>query len=376
MVKYCLILAIRFLTKILYILPIKKNRILFYSFSGKKYTCSPKYIYEYININYNKDFEMIWALNKPNDYPNLKCVKYGSLKHLIIEATSKFIITNTGPFKAVSSRKGQIIINTWHGGGAYKKTGMDNPYKNKYQYLYNKNLGQNGVNLFLSSSNFFTKYAIRNAFGYKGEVLEYGLPRNDQLFNKNKIKENMIKVKKFYNLDESVKILLYAPTWRNYDMYKYEKIEIANLLKVCKERFGGNWIFLYRGHNFTNNVNINEENTYINATDYPEMQELLSAADLLISDYSSCIWDYSLLYRPTILFTPDIEMYDQKFAFYTAIDSWGFKRANTNKELFNIIKNLNLKECINMINNNHEYFGNKETGNSTKKVVDYILKNV
>lgn len=83
-------------------------------------------------------------------------------------------------------RKSQVIINTWHGGGAYKKTGVDNPYKNKWQILYNKNFGQAGVRLFLSSSEAFTKYAIRGAFEYKGEVLQCGLPRNDILLDKSK----------------------------------------------------------------------------------------------------------------------------------------------------------------------------------------------
>ena len=89
-----------------------------------------------------------------------KVIKYNSLAHLYYGITSKFIITNTGPYKALEYRKSQVIINTWHGGGAYKKTGRDNPYKDKYKRLYNEKFGQSGVKLFLSSSKAFTKYAI------------------------------------------------------------------------------------------------------------------------------------------------------------------------------------------------------------------------
>ena len=365
----------RNLSKLFFIFPIKKNRVMFYSFSGKEYSGSPKYISEYIKNNYENEYEIIWAVNEPKKFPFLKTVKYKTLKHVFYSATSKVIVTNTGPYKAVAYRKSQIVINTWHGGGAYKKTGIDNPYKNKYEILYNKNLGQAGVNLFISSSKLFTQYVIRGAFGYQGKVLECGLPRNDIFFDDLKKAEILEKVKRILNISSCTKIVMYAPTWRNYSMDEYESLDVERLLKVLEEEFAGEWIFLIRGHNLSNSYKFLSSNRIVNVTNYPDMQELLIATDVLISDYSSCIWDYSLLMRKVFLFVPDLAMYSKKFSFYTPIRKWGFHVAESNIELENLIKSFDEIENKKNIEENHLFFGSLETGKATEAVVDYIIEN-
>lgn len=358
------------------IIPVKENRILFYSYSGKDCSDSPRCIAEHLR-QVNPDIEIIWAVKggrkKIKEQIDGQVIEYNSLAHIYYGTTAKVIVTNTGPYKAIKYRNSQVIINTWHGGGAYKKTGMDNPYKNKYQYLYNKNLGQSGVTLFVSSSKLFTKYVIQGAFNYKGDVIECGLPRNDQLFDYKRIKENSDKVRKYYRLDPDMKIVLYAPTWRNYVLDEFEQLNVSDLLNSLEKRFGGKWKFIYRGHNLSNSLNLNEFCDAINATDYPEMQELLCATDFLISDYSSCIWDYSILQRPTILFVPDIEKYNEAFAFYTPISTWGFEIAKNNIELNKIICTFDQEQAKLMISTNHEYFGDKESGNATLAIVNYII---
>lgn len=370
MFKYWLIQFVRIISRILFIFPVKKNRVLFYSFSGKQYSDSPKYISD--KLAKEKDFDIIWAINNPEKIKGVRAIKYGSLKHAFYSATSEFIITNTGPWKAIPKRKGQHIINTWHGGGAYKKTGIDNPYKNKYEILFNKNLGQKGVDLFLSSSDFFTKYAIRGAFAYKGEVLSCGLPRNDVVLDESKKETITTKVKQFYGIDKNSKIVLYAPTWRNYSMASYEELNVDNLLFSLKNKFESNWVFISRGHSLSKKVCIESSNQIIDATNYSDMQELLIASDMLISDYSSCIWDFSLMNKPCILYVPDLDMYDKKFAFYTPIERWGFYMCKSNVELNNIIKNMNMQEVIQKILENHEYFGVAETGKATERVIDCL----
>ena len=207
MFKYYITKIVRKLLKILYIFPVKCNRILFYSFSGKDFSDSPRYISEFIE-NKNIGYELVWAVNNPEEFQWLldrgyKVIKYNSLAHLYYGITSKYIITNTGPYKALEYRKSQIIINTWHGGGAYKKTGRDNPYKDKYKRLYNEKFGQYGVKLFLSSSKAFTKYAIKGAFGYEGEIAEVGLPRNDILFKVNEHGSIALEVRRQLGIDNN-----------------------------------------------------------------------------------------------------------------------------------------------------------------------------
>lgn len=370
MIKFYFILFVRCLSKILFIFPIKKKRVLFYSFSGKQYSDSPKCISD--KLLDERNYEIIWALNKPEEVKGVKTVKYGSIKHAFYSATAGIIVTNTGPWKAVSNRKGQHIINTWHGGGAYKKTGIDNPYKDKYRVLYNKRLGQKGVDLFLSSSDLFSQYAIRGAFEYEGKILTCGLPRNDILLDESRKDFIVSKVKKTYGINKNSKIVMYAPTWRNYAMDSFEKLDVNKLLLSITERFKGDWVFFIRNHSLSNELNVEANVKIIDATAYADMQELLISSDILISDYSSCIWDFSLMNKMCVLFTPDLDMYTKKFSFYTPIDKWGFYIANSNNELREIIKKIRIEDVNQRILDNHIFFGNTETGKATESVVKYI----
>ena len=379
MLKYYFIRMVHILTLVFRIFPLNSSRILFYSFSGKEYSGSPKYISDYL-VEKEENMEIIWAVNNLEKWKFLtekgwKVIKYNSLAHLYYSATSQFIVTNTGPYKAVRYRKNQKIINTWHGGGAYKKTGIDNPYKGKYEIMYNKFLGQAGVTLFLSSSSAFTKYVIKGAFDYKGEIAECGLPRNDIILSSGKGDSISQKVKTFFHLESSKRMILFAPTWRNYQLNQYEKINIELVLRASMERFGGEWVFIYRGHNLSHELEIEGTDLKcINGTNYTDMQELLIAADILISDYSSCIWDFSLTRKPCFLFTPDLEEYNSKFAFYTPIESWGFDVCLTNKQLADCIRCFSEKKYLENIERNHLLFGICETGKATEYVCNYIKK--
>lgn len=379
MYKYYITKLVRKLLKLLYVFPVNSNTILFYSFSGKDFSDSPKYISEYIE-NKNIGYKLVWALNNPDEFQYLqdrgyKVIKYNSIVHLYYGITSKFIITNTGPYKALEYRKSQVIINTWHGGGAYKKTGRDNPYKDKYKRLYNEKFGQSGVSLFLSSSKAFTKFAVKGAFGYKGRIAEVGLPRNDILFKVDEHEKIALEVRRELSIDNDAKILLYAPTWRNYETEKFEKLEVERLIKACEDRFGKKWVFVFRGHNLSNRSSyVTKERSCINATNYNDMQKLMIAADVLVSDYSSCIWDFSLMFKPCFLFTPDLNMYDQTFAFYTPIYDWGFKVCQSNCELVESVKSFNSEAFINAVNDNHRLFGNSETGAAIEYVYKYIIE--
>mgnify|MGYP000019584711 FL=1 len=379
MFKYYITKIVRKLLKILYIFPVKCNRILFYSFSGKDFSDSPRYISEFIE-NKNIRYELVWAVNNPEEFQWLldrgyKVIKYNSLAHLYYGITSKYIITNTGPYKALEYRKSQIIINTWHGGGAYKKTGRDNPYKDKYKRLYNEKFGQYGVKLFLSSSKAFTKYAIKGAFGYEGEIAEVGLPRNDILFKVNEHGSIALEVRRQLGIDNNAKILLFAPTWRNYETGKFEKIDVDGLLKACEERFGGKWVFVFRGHNLSKeSSHVAKESCCIDATNYYDMQKLMIAAEVLVSDYSSCIWDFSLMFKPCFLYVPDLKKYDQTFAFYTSIYSWGFSVCESNGELIASVRRFDRKSYTDSVKENHKLFGNAETGAAIEYVYKYIIE--
>ncbi len=103
------------------------------------------------------------------------------------------------------------------------------------------------------------------------------------------------------------------------------------------------------------------------------MQELLITVDVLITDYSSSIWDYSLLKKPAFLYVPDLKLYEERVGFVTPINKWGFAVCESNNELAKSIENYDSEKQLKAINENHELFQSYETGEASKRVFDYIV---
>ena len=112
------------------IFKVKKNRIFIHNDLGYNFSCNPKYIANYLLKKYENQFEIIFSVKDVSKYENFSqkilFVKFNSLKYFYYAITSRIFITNSGGFSYLPlNRKKQVVINTWHGGGAYKKLGMD-----------------------------------------------------------------------------------------------------------------------------------------------------------------------------------------------------------------------------------------------------------
>ena len=126
-----------------------------------------------------------------------------------------------------------------------------------------------------------------------------------------------------YNIKKDTKICLYAPTFRNSDSISCYDLDYNRLHEALVKRFSGDWVILVRYHFRLKNTKIPKkyENTVINVTNYPDMQELLCVTDFGITDYSSWICDYVITKRPGFLYTTDIEKYiDTERGFYHTLD--------------------------------------------------------
>jgi CDP-glycerol glycerophosphotransferase len=105
------------------------------------------------------------------------------------------------------------------------------------------------------------------------------------------------------------------------------------------------------------------------------MQELLCAADVLITDYSSCMWDFSLTFRPCFIFAPDIKKYRDNRGFYTPIEEWPFPVAETNEQLAYNILNFNEEKYRNDVKQHHVNLGSFEKGTATKQFCQILFGN-
>ena len=223
---------------------------------------------------------------------------------------------------------------------------------------------------FIAGSEFFLEDTAK-AFNYPKEVfVKTGLPRNDVLINHSKnIGET---IKKKLGIEKDTKICLYAPTFRNDNVASIHNLDVKRLLTILTTRFGGNWKLLYRGHTFT--VNFWTDQGFLDVTNYPDQQEILLITDVLISDYSSMMWDASLLGIPTFTYSPDFYQYlkfERGFAY--EISKFPFKIAKNNDELETAISSFNEVEFKKKIDAHFKDAKTYDKGNASKQVVDIIL---
>ena len=359
---------------IFFVFPIKNNRIFFSAYSGRQYSCNPKYISDWIEQNYKDEFEIIWAFNEPDAFSylknrNIKCVKFKSIKYLYYLLTSKIVIDNVESWSILPKRTGQYVINTWHGGGAYKGVGLKR--KDTSETLDKNMLRKNErISIYLSSSKVFSQMTLRESFQYNGKIMECGMPRNDLLIKNDENKKNIIKEK--LGINKKTGIVIYAPTFRHDLKYKY-MLDYEKTLNALKNRFGKEWIMLIRTHYYLQSEKI-ESSRVKNVSDYPDMQELLLISDVLITDYSSSIWDFSLMEKPCFLFMPDYNEYIDEREFYTPIQYWPYPASFSMEDLEDKIIKYDHEIAKKRILNHHIKLGICESGMASEIVGKEIVK--
>ena len=359
---------------IFFVFPIKNNRIFFSAYSGRQYSCNPKYISDWIEQNYKDEFEIIWAFNEPDAFSylknrNIKCVKFKSIKYLYYLLTSRIVIDNVESWSILPKRTGQYVINTWHGGGAYKGVGLKR--KDTSETLDKNMLRKNErISIYLSSSKVFSQMTLRESFQYNGKIMECGMPRNDLLIKNDENKKNIIKEK--LGINKKTGIVIYAPTFRHDLKYKY-MLDYEKTLNALKNRFGKEWIMLIRTHYYLQSEKI-ESSRVKNVSDYPDMQELLLISDVLITDYSSSIWDFSLMEKPCFLFMPDYNEYIDEREFYTPIQDWPYPASFSMEDLEDKIIKYDHEIAKKRILNHHIKLGICESGMASEIVGKEIVK--
>lgn len=388
-IKIAIVYVARVLLRILHVFPIKNNRIIFSSYEGLSYTCNPKYIFEDIYEKDGNKWDYIWCLNNYEQIPDqyrefTKTVKFLSIRHIYYLTTSKVIISNVGIEPVIPKRENQIFINTWHGGGAYKRVQYNSAIFSKAQSIYGKfmqKIRKKGTDYVISSCQAFTKEMSKSFNIDEHCFIPIGLPRNDFLI-KNDIKFNEClrnKIAEQYGLDTGKLWVLYAPTFRG-AYRKQENIDnqICNerVVTSLKNRFGKEILLLVRAHiNPEGNAELNNKNIK-DVTLYPDMQELLASIDILITDYSSSIWDFSLTKRPGFLFTPDLDEYNGTMGFYTPIEQWPFPYAQNIDEFCNLIESYDPTTALEKIKNHHILLGSFEAGTACEDLYKTIISKV
>lgn len=375
-IKYAIEHIVQAMLQLFRIFPLK-NRVSFISFSGRQYSDSPRRISELL-LETHPEIQQVWAFEQPEKFAFLRekgivTVKYKSLRYLYYVMTSKVYVDNAEFWSALKFRPDQMVLETWHGGGAYKQVGSDRPDINarEQQHAVEK---MNKITLFLSSSRSFTEFVIRGSYQYHGEVLECGLPRNDCLLPP--VPELGRKARSLLGIPEEAKVLLYAPTFRNSHSLAPYDVDFPRLKAALERRFGGTWVIVLRMHYYLADQvrKLARQDFLYDATDYPDMQELLLGSDVLLTDYSSSMWDFSLMNRPCFLYVNDLADYQGERDFYTPIDTWPFPAAADNGALEAAILGFDAGLYAQRVREHHDRLGNCESGNATGQAAQRIVR--
>ena len=293
----------------------KPKQVLIQSLIGKNYGDSPKVLFDAMKADPHwKDYEFIWAFEDPKkfDVEGAKKIKLTSLQYYIDALRSGIWISNVSIERGLKFKpKDTISLNTWHG-IPIKVIGNSQKTRNDYDY--------SSVDFMCCSSRFDRDIFIRD-FRIKPEAIyQCGMPRNDELYHVTE--EQKKQARKELNIPNNKKVILYAPTWRDSTDggVTFQISPPINLARWERE-LGEKYVLLFRMHHLTTEALGLKYNTFIrDVSQEPSINKLMIAADILISDYSATIFDFSILEKPIISFAYDLEDYGEVRGFYEKLD--------------------------------------------------------
>lgn len=348
---------------------IDTHKIVLISNNKKELSGNLLYIYNYLqNMEENYNIKVI-----TNNWNNIfhkilfqfVCVKeISNAKYIFIEDFFSLIYV-------LKIRKGARLIQVWHACGAFKKVGYSRDSADVYSLTH-----KNYTDAIVSSEQIIENYT--EAFGIsKEKVHAWGIPRTDLFFNKDDIERRKEELYKKLPIIKNKKVILFAPTFRgnkiNEAYYPKEYMNFEELYKNLKE----NEIFVVKLHPFIKQkIDIKDKykEKIIDLSDAViEANDLLLVTDLLITDYSSIIFEYSFLDKPIIFYVPDYNEYKNNRNFYYEFKEYVYGAECTNqKDLIETIKNY-IQVDLKALSNFKAKFLSSCDGNSTKRVMENIL---
>lgn len=363
----------KYIYPIMRALPMRKNYIMLESFWGRTPACNPLAVYEYMR-DQDSNYKFIFSTNDPlykADHSNAIVVNRLSLKYYYYLAVSKFFINNVNWPLQYKKRKQAVEIQTLH--GTFLKTmGLD--VKNEVdtqKKLQDFRTRHGRWDYLISPSPFMTQTAKR-VFEYEDKpVLEIGTPRNDILFQADE--EQIASIKTQIGIPADKKVILYAPT------YRAKTDDTLHLeIEKMKERLGDEYILLIRMHYFvSNNIRFDDHDGFVmNMAKYPNVNELYLISDIMITDYSSTMFDYAITRKPMIFFTYDYQYYknDLRGMYLDFEKEAPGPMLEKTSDIVDYIQHIDLRRTL-FAEKEQQFFeryAKFETGNAAKQVNDLI----
>ncbi|MFP3965737.1 bifunctional glycosyltransferase family 2 protein/CDP-glycerol:glycerophosphate glycerophosphotransferase [Actinomadura fulvescens] len=311
-----------------------RDTVLFSCFNGRQYSDSPRAIHEEL-VRRGVDLEQLWVVNDGQvELPGtLQAVRLNGREWHEAMASSRYIITNHRLGDWFQRHPDQIVLQAWHG-TPLKKIGRD---LKEVHFAYAPGMKKAlqaqtqaksadvpaTPNLpewtHLLSPNPFSTEIFRRAFAFKGEIIEAGYPRNDVLHHP-EADRIAASVRARLGIPEGKKVVLYAPTWRDDQYYSRGRYKFDLRLDLARAQaaLGHDHVLLVRLHsNVVDGVPEDGNGFVFDVSLYPDIAELYLVSDMMVTDYSSVMFDFANTRRPLLFFTYDLADYrDRLRGFY------------------------------------------------------------
>lgn len=360
------------------ITPIKEKQILFMSFGGQRFDASPKAIYDSLkNDPFFADYKLIWAFVNPQEFKDceVESVKTDTISFYRKAISSKIWVNNSSMQRGLNlGRQGIIEFNSWHG-TPLKKMGDDihcatPSLSNKKSPVVTYYCSQSDYDREIFSR--FFKTDIEN-------IIISDLPHNDVLLQPADEKVKALKAK--LNIPEDKKVILYAPTYRefNRDALNCCYIKPPIDMEKWQRELSDDYVLLFRAHYEIVNVLCVTDNEFVrDVSNYPILTDLFLISDMLISDYSSTYFDYSILERPLLCFAYDYEEYQTKRGLYIKLEDFmpSGSRVNLDEDsLIDEIKSMDYDKYCKATSEFKKRFA-PNAGNATNTVIDKMKETI
>ncbi|MCJ8007996.1 CDP-glycerol glycerophosphotransferase family protein [Lederbergia wuyishanensis] len=354
-----------------HVFPVKTRRILFASDSREEIGGNLKFVYEEM-VNREIDFDYKFMF-KENSFVKKSLIEIVKLAYYC--ATSKNILLeeNYPMISPLKIRKKADLIQLWHGAGAFKKFGYSRLGQPGGPKINSKD-HRNYTKAVVSTKNVATHYA--ESFDIeKDRIYPLGVPRTDIFFDEEYKEQKKIELYEKYPFLKDKKVILFAPTFRGRGRkeahYPMEYLNFEKLYNNLKDEY----VFLFKLHFIILNkitIPYQYSDFFYDFSEYREVNDLLLITDLLITDYSSICFEFSLLDKPMLFFAYDVEEYISKRGFYYEYQSFiPGNLVKTTNELVEKIVNKDFAE--EKIKPFRDYFFDHKDGKASQRVVDELI---
>ncbi len=371
------------------IFPVKKGKIVFTTFEGDGgFCCNPRYIAEELLHRQRSDrderYELIWLVNDmKREFPaGIQKVKNTFLNRAYHLATAQVWVDNSRKAYGTAKRKNQLYIQTWHAALEFKAVGM---FRGKLfpriAYLVSR-YDSRLADYVLSNSEWCTQRYPKMLL-YDGKILKTGSPRCDIFTTKRT--ELYRSIRERYGIPSDGKVVMFAPTFRGggqkgkRQVYSEEPtLDFEMLSNTLHEKFGGTWYIFLRLHPQLaaqmEGIPLKNQSEYmVDVSQADDMNEVLAAADVFVTDYSSSAFDAVNMRIPVFLYADDLKEYvEDRGELMWDMKKLPFEVAETNEELRRIIERFEQKGYEDAVGEFLTECGVVEDGKASARVADVI----